>query len=170
MARITIWASGGYVTPGANVAEHYGCYEDWTLGDNRVNEFAATPSLEIIDKTHPELILEISKKAVELFGGNHLLSFIQENLKYNRFKSDLHFEFLKDTIEFIKTGKRSMSISTWQSLLIIPTGKMSTTQAAKTTYSMNPSEYSGATIQKWLTQENGLADLTYSMRIIFGRY
>ena len=170
MARITIWASGGYVTPGANVAEHHSCYEDWKHGDDRVNEFAATPSLEIIDKTHPELILEISKKAVELFGGNHLLSFIQENLKYNRFKSDLHFEFLKDTIEFIKTGKRSMSISTWQSLLIIPTGKMSTTQAVKTTYSMNPSEYSGATIQKWLTQENGLADLTYSMRIIFGRY
>ncbi len=170
MPNLIVWASGGYTTFDTSLRPGYVDYHDWRSGDEQVNDFAITPSLEIIDKTHPELILEIVKKAVQLFGSNNLYSFVQANLLYNRFKSDLHWEFLKDTIQFIKTGKRSMSMSTWQSLLVLPNGKLSKTHSPKTTYSMNPSEYSGATIQKWLTQDNGLADLTYSMRIIFGRY
>lgn len=170
MPNLIVWASGGYTTfctlPKPGYTDHY----DWRPGDERVNDFYATPSLKIIDKTSPQLIIDIAKKAVELFGNNNLYSFMQSNLIYNRFKSDLHWEFLKDTIQFIQTGKRSMSISTWESLLIIPNGTLSKTHAPKTTYSMNPAEYSGATIQKWLTQDNGLADLVYSMRIIFGRY
>lgn len=170
MPNLIVWASGGYTTMDLHPRPGYCDYHDWRNGDERVNELAVTPSLEFIDKSNPELILEISKKAVELFGNNNLYGFVNSNLLYNRFKSDLHWEFLKDTIAFIKTGKRSMNIGTWKSLLILPSGKLSKTHAPKTTYSMNPSDYSDATIQKWLCQDNGLADLTHSMHIIFGRY
>lgn len=170
MPNLVVWASGGYTTFDSHSRPGYTDYHDWRSGDEQVNDFSATPSLQLIDKTNPKLIIEIAKKAVELFGNNNLYSFVQANLLHNRFKSDLHWEFLKDTLEFIKTGKRSMSIGTWKSLLVLENNKLSRTHAPKTTYSMNSAEYSGATIQKWLTQDNGLADLTYSMYIIFGRY
>ena len=173
MANLKLYEDSGFVTVGRQSFNPYNRSPEvqWTIGDAACEEYIRRPSLNIIDKSDPAFIIEVARKAVELFGNNKLEFFITANLKNGDFKSDLHFEFLKDTVQFLRTGVRSMSISMWLSLLVDPKGSaMKGKPGLKLTYSMNPKSYRDITIQDWLSKDGGFADLVFSMFIIFGEH
>ena len=173
MPNLTIYGDSGFVTLGSPSPNDYirGSHPTWKQGDKATEEYIRTPHLGMLDKTNPALIIEIARKAVELFGSNKLEFFITANLKHAEFKSELHFKFLEDTIEYLKTGVRSMAISMWISLLTDSKDTVMKNKAGlKPTYSMNPKSYRNLTVQDWLSKDGGLSDLVFSMFIIFGEH
>lgn len=142
----------------------------WGEGEDDMMEFQAMVGANGLAITGPARILDVLRKAVELFGGNCLKRFFLLNVRERRFKSHLHYEFLMDTAEFIKTGKRGMSILHWHSLLTVPGNSITKKDKAKTTYTMKSEVLNGLTIQNWIRHDHGIEDLIMSMAIIFGTY
>ncbi len=171
MQPVNIWGSSGYVSP---IILRRGCVNDgfdvWIDGDSDASTFHTLPGLTFRNSLNGEQILAVARKACELFSGSDLFSFIHANMMYNRFKTDLHYRFLDDTINFIKTGKRGMSIFTWMQLLIVPSKSFTKKVAPKTTYSMKLDCYRGVSVMRWLKHDGGLQDLIISLYIIFGKY
>jgi len=91
---------------------------------------------------------------------------------------DLHNRFLDDTLKFINTGSRDMSLETWQSLLLITDegnniGAMS--KYAKDFFGIQDHQdvFKANTslievVQKWCSKEGGLEDLLGTLHILFG--
>lgn len=173
MPNLKLYGDSGFVTTGRAPKASY-LRESrvvWTPGDPACEEYLRTPSLAIIDKSNPALVIEMARKAVELFGGNQLEYFFTANISHGEFKSDLHFKFLEDTVLFLRTGKRSMSINTWIDLLVDSQDSlMKKKPGVKVTYSMTSKLYRGLTVQDWLSKDGGLVDLVFSMFIIFGEH
>lgn len=90
--------------------------------------------------------------------------------------SDLHVRFLNDTLRFIQTGVREMSIRNW-SLLVHPS---QTPHKAAVTYDyrkffgvgqatiMNRSALLRDIIPTWVARPGGYADLLQTLNIVFG--
>lgn len=92
---------------------------------------------------------------------------------------DLHSRFLVDTIKFISSGKRDMSLETWGALLIITDEGdrvKGMTKDAKEFFGISAD---GVTrhprnrsiieiIQSWCSQPNGSEDLLGTLHILFG--
>lgn len=147
--------------------------DDWdrtVAGDAKAGMYHTLIGANGVTSMSPSDILAMLRHIVPLFGSLNLHNFFYLNFTRNEFYSDLHYEFLKDTVEFIKTGKRSMSIRTWMQLLSVPRGKMSKKYVGNTTYTMKPNYYQSLSIQQWISQDNGFVDLVYSLHIIFGKY
>lgn len=171
MQPVKIYGSSGFVAPlhqrpGGRRQD----FDLWLDGDSDASIFHTLPGLTFRNSLDGAKTIEIGRKASELFGGTELFDFVNKNLLFNRFKSDLHYRFMCDTIEYIQTGKRSMSIHTWQQLLVSPNGSLTKKVHTKTAYSMKSDCYRNISVMQWLSHEGGLLDLVISLYIIFGKY
>lgn len=170
MRAVKIWGSSGFVTPIVHIHGEYPKFDQWVDGDDDASVYHTLPGLTFRNFTDAKKTIEIARKATSLLGGTDLFNFVHSNLQYNRFKSDLHYRFLNDTIDFIKTGKRTMSILMWMQMLSVPSERISKKHAAKTAYTMKSDCYRNISVMKWLSHEGGLQDLVISLYIIFGKY
>ena len=170
MRTVKLWQASGFVSPLLHVNGEYPRCDEWMEGDDDATTYHTLPGLTFRNYMDAKKTIEIARKAVSLFGGTDLFNFIHANMQYNRFKSDLHYRFLQDTLEYIKTGKRSMSIHTWMSLLSVKEKTLTKKQAPKTAYSMKSDLYRNVSVMQWLTHDGGLQDLVLSLYIIFGKY
>lgn len=170
MRAVKIWTGSGFVSPLFHVNGEYPRTDVRVDGDDDATFYHTLPGLTFRNYMDAKKTIEIARKAVSLFGGTDLFNFIHANMQYNRFKSDLHYRFLQDTLEFIKTGKRGMSIHTWMSLLSVKEETLTKKVVAKTAYSMKSDLYRNVSVMQWLSHEGGLQDLVISLYIIFGKY
>lgn len=142
----------------------------WVEGDIHATNYHTQVGASGVVSMSPKDIINLLKHTVSLFGSLSLHDFFYLNFTRNEFYSDLHYEFLKDTVDFIKTGKRSMRIHTWMQMLSVPKKKISKKYVGNTTYTMKSDYYRNLTIQQWIGQDDGFVDLIYSLYIIFGKY
>lgn len=95
---------------------------------------------------------------------NGLINFI--NVQFGEAElTELQRRFLLDTIKFIETGKRDISILSWFDLL-----KSSEALDIKSISKTTPLkvEHEDNSLGKWLSHDGGFLDMLWSLRIIFG--
>lgn len=115
--------------------------------------------------------------ALHAFGTTNMLSWfrMQESSPY---LTDMHKRFLNDTMTFIDTGKRSVSLFSWQHL-ITPRPLTASDENPELitdcffgfTKSYSPSFERiqvSSVIQRWVSQDNGFYDLLGSLHVLFG--
>lgn len=82
-----------------------------------------------------------------------------------------NLEFIQDTLNFIRTGQRTMSIETWLELLHeqgeIEQGSLDP-RAAKTYFTLQAGEDTVGILQKWCGQPRGFQDLVCTLHVLFG--
>lgn len=96
----------------------------------------------------------------------------------NPYATDMQKRFINDTLSFIKTGRRSVTIASWLTLVNVVDEASSTT----TEVQIQIEEFFGtrlpihaqqekqlpAVICKWLTNKNGFEDLVGTLHVLFG--
>ena len=115
--------------------------------------------------------------ALKAFGTKNFTDWV-ELQKSNPYIGPIHKKFLNDTFEFIKSGKRSVSITSWQGLVRISTiGKVTgdvQIDNIKDIFTCGvDSTESGEKqlteiIQVWVSKENGFDDLLGTLVVLFG--
>jgi hypothetical protein len=110
-------------------------------------------------------------EAKRLFGGNYNWFILQDN---NAQRVDWNYKFLLDTIRFIATGRRELSIHSWPMMLSDepPTGLQliggrSDVQDLFKQLALATSIE--AMLQKWCSQPKGFDDLMYTLHMLFGK-
>lgn len=118
----------------------------------------------------------IIKTALMAFGTQSFFAWCELQTK-NIYLTALHRKFLNDTFQFIESGKRSISNTTWQSLIKM---REASVQDAEVPYALNEffringpntAQRSFRTtdiIAQWVTQEEGFDDLLSTIHILFG--
>lgn len=110
----------------------------------------------------------VIKRACILFGDfNYWL-----NLQFagNDNIYDLNLAFLEDTVGFIRTGKREMSIQNWQSLLLEnpdPVYGCASPERLKALKIVDASEFSNF-IGQWCHWDGGFNDMLCTLNTVFG--
>lgn len=112
----------------------------------------------------------VLSNAMRLFGD--LRTWIQDQ-KSNPNLVGYNAQFLMDTINFIETGKRELSVGTWSDLLTEGgTAHHANAVPPHLTNSRATSEISDSSnlfLQKWVSQPNGLEDLLMTLHLCFGK-
>jgi hypothetical protein len=115
--------------------------------------------------------------ALHAFGTQSFLDWLilQEKSPY---LSDTHRRFINDTLEFISTGKRAMSVVTWKSFIRVRelNGGDSTPELkTRKFFCINgpvdtaSQRYSLKTVlTSWVGQPGGFEDLLFTLHILFG--
>lgn len=110
---------------------------------------------------------------VSPFFGELELWFSQQYVE-NNFVYGLNFEFLQDTLRFIRTGKREMSVLTWLEL-VLDNPKVilgSANRHRLSLVSLTPFEQEdfkeGGMLARWLSYPSGFDDLVMSSYLLFG--
>ncbi|MOA25787.1 hypothetical protein D3C78_1465350 [compost metagenome] len=108
--------------------------------------------------------------ALVLFGGNYNWFIRQDN---NGLILDHNYAFLIDTVRYIATGKRRLSIHTWPMLLTAePPAGLHLIEERKEiavlfqTLALNTGTH--AMLQRWLSHKGGFDDMMYTMNMLFG--
>jgi hypothetical protein len=82
-----------------------------------------------------------------------------------------NLEFIQDTLNFIRTGQRAMSIETWLELLHeqgdVEQGALDP-RAAKTYFTLQAGEDTVQLLQNWCAQPRGFQDLVCTLHVMFG--
>lgn len=80
------------------------------------------------------------------------------------------YDFLMDTIRFIKTGKRDLSVTNWKELLEehIPPNKREANQLDISQLIFQPTIKTSELISMWCSQEKGFVDMLCTLDILFG--
>lgn len=122
---------------------------------------------------------KILTTAIKAFGTVYFDFWVLAQFKADT-TSQLHGQFLEDTIKFIQTGRRDMSLETWAALLRISDegnniGEMpelvadylgiNTPGTARIRKVVPVNEV----IQAWCSKVNGLEDMLMTLHILFGR-
>jgi hypothetical protein len=92
---------------------------------------------------------------------------------------DMHVRFLADTLKFLHTGRREMTLETWAQLVkpdseairpITPCAMAKEYfRMENREYPLNPALFSMAdTIQQWCAQPQGFEDLLGTLHVLFG--
>lgn len=88
---------------------------------------------------------------------------------------DLHMEFLKDTLQFIETGKRGLGLHAWTSMLTMSdiTHNQTKDDGAFSWFFLTPEGKQKNilvldVVQRWCSQRNGFADLAQTLHVLFG--
>ena len=117
---------------------------------------------------------EFRKRVIDLarvkFAGNYNWFIRQDN---NALIADHNYAFLKDTVRFIATGKRRMSIHTWPMLLTSepPAGLQlieDRRDISELFISFDLASDVDKMLQSWLKQKGGFDDLMYTLNMLFG--
>lgn len=114
-------------------------------------------------------------QALNAFGTQDFLSWVQVQAEAPT-TGDMHARFLNDTLRFILTGKREMSLETWQNLVLMS----SSHDWRNLTDYQRDFFWVGATqprhgvrtlpelIQTWCSNEDGMEDMLGTLHIFFG--
>jgi hypothetical protein len=113
----------------------------------------------------------VIQEAVRLLSGNYNWFILQDN---NAQVVDWNYKFLMDTIRFIATGRRQVSIHQWPMLLSdeppaglsLVGGRRDIADLFKTLALQTSTE---AMIQKWCMQPKGFDDLMFTLHLLFGK-
>lgn len=138
-------------------------------GDPRVHElyliFTNEPRLSVTWDFRKRVI----QLAQSLFGGNFNWFIRQDK---NAMVTDQNYLFLLDTVRFIATGHRRLSIYTWPALLTydVPVGKAvdSRDEISKLYIETAMATDTDTLISKWLSRKNGFDDMMYTLNMLFG--
>lgn len=89
---------------------------------------------------------------------------------HNPKAGDLHGRFLDDTLKFISTGKRDMSLETWASLVRMADegdsiGRISDSAEA---FFKNRNSELPLIVQEWCSQPSGIYDFLGSLHVLYG--
>lgn len=121
----------------------------------------------------------IFKEAFKLFGGNHFY-FWYHAQKASPILSDYHKRFLEDTINYLSTGKRELSVQSWDSLLSLTTDVNEYGTDSRNVIDFFNDRVDGEGIktptnrttvdvlQLWWSKPAGVSDLLYTLHILFG--
>lgn len=116
---------------------------------------------------------EFRKKVIDLaqilFAGNFNW-FIRQDA--NALITDQNYAFMLDTVRFIATGNRRLSIYTWPALLSynVPIGNTvdSRNEISKLFIELALETDVNTVIQKWVSRKNGFDDMMYTLNMLFG--
>jgi hypothetical protein len=92
---------------------------------------------------------------------------------------ELHRDFLDDCLKFAMTGKRSMSLNTWDALLTTSDNKIKSSDLSeaaamyfgrRTIRDLTPGTTNTVVelVHQWISRPGGTADLLFSAHILFG--
>lgn len=122
----------------------------------------------------------ILKAGLDCFGFKNFYDWVLIQESSNSV-NEYHSRFIEDTVKFIETGKRTLSLQTW-ARLVEPnanTGGFSYSEdflkkikkriTGTNQYQVNNFPIPNL-LRQWCTQPNGIEDLYMSMYILFGRY
>lgn len=123
---------------------------------------------------------EVLRTAVVAFGTLDFALWFQSQYR-SPACGDLHRRFLDDTLKFLSTGRREMSLETWGALLVITDegdniGKLSTVakeyfgagQSIGNTIQSGQNYLLTDVLQQWCSKPNGFEDLVGTLHILFG--
>jgi hypothetical protein len=112
--------------------------------------------------------------AMNTFGAYNFRQWFEAQYQ-NPSAGDLHGRFLLDTLQFLETGQRNMSIENWAAIIVIdssmePLGKLP--EKAREFFGLG-SKYQRdcdwpTIIQCWCGMPSGLEDLIGSLHVLFG--
>lgn len=113
----------------------------------------------------------VLQEALRLFGGNYNWFIMQDT---NAQRTDWNYKFLLDTIRFIATGRRELSIHSWPMMITdepvagqqLIGGRADIQKLFKTLALATSTE---AMLQKWCMQPKGFDDLMFTLHILFGK-
>jgi hypothetical protein len=127
----------------------------------------------VLDFDFCEKILKAAKAA---FGTDHFASWYRAQFLSPGI-SDMHIRFLDDTLQFIRTGRRSVHINTWDAMVDIAEGGQSKTPLSAEALSFfggdllkNDTIYRdelNQVLHDWVTCTNGYDDLMATLHILF---
>jgi hypothetical protein len=91
---------------------------------------------------------------------------------------DLQYRFLIDTLQFLQGGRRSLDMTTWETLVMVkqsvPVPK-TYVEACEKFFGVRPTEYKAKSneslvdvLQHWCSRPNGIEDLLQSLHLLFG--
>lgn len=107
--------------------------------------------------------------AQQLFAGNFNW-FIRQDT--NAMITDQNYAFMLDTVRFIATGRRRISIYTWPALLTynVPAGISvdSRNDISKLFIELALDTHVDKVIQKWVSHKGGFDDMMYTINMLFG--
>lgn len=111
---------------------------------------------------------EVIRACTRLFGNFHQWLALQA--VYNDNVYQLNYEFLKDTLLFIREGRRDMNVFTWNDLLLEypeqQTGAASPRRLDEFKLS-DPKELDNV-IGKWCSHTNGFEDMLCTAHVLYG--
>lgn len=149
------------------------------IGNPHVEAIYASVIKNDIRFESPEYRTNALKVALEAFGTIDF--FLWFTAQYsNPVAGSLHSDFLVDTLKFIQTGSRSMSLENWMALLVITDEGNSIgriPEEAKEFFGIGiqnqiqPPKQNFLVvdvIQAWCSQSGGLLDLVGTLHILFG--
>lgn len=123
------------------------------------------PTINTFDWGYTEKVLE---SAIRLFGNfEDWLTLQRQNPKIVGY----NLEFLVDTLRFIRTGQRELSIATWEQLLTEATGPQLSplkTNARPSDLQLLPEERKYQIFKTWLSKPNGVTDMIQTLHLVFG--
>lgn len=118
---------------------------------------------------HVTALVDIAKRLL----GKHKDQFLHLQHINGRL-SDITREFIADTLNYIETGHRDMSIGTWLGLFLNPEWPGDTYEPKNGIISVNiakePNIYPKNVIAKWLAHPDGFMDMLTTFHVLFGNY
>lgn len=139
-------------------------------GDNKIHDLF----MEFVNFPGRAGYWEFRRKVVQeglrLFTGNYNWFIRQDS---NAQVTGYAYEFLQDTLRFVATGRRRLSIHTWPSMLMEdPDGGLTLVEnrhdIRQLFHALHLSTSPEAMIQKWLSQKDGFDDMMYTLHLLFG--
>lgn len=128
--------------------------------------------------------MEFRRQAIEAAYEAFGTTFFKEwydHQKDSPYFTEMHQDFLRDTLQFLETGERKFHLETWDALL----SRDCAEKATETDYNEIEVEFFGLPqagiirkvrpyrlpdlICKWTKQEEGFQDLIYTLFILFGK-
>lgn len=110
----------------------------------------------------------IIQRCSQLYG--RFANWLYQNITANDCIYDLNIEFLKDTLRFIRTGKRQMSVQTWLELLLeYPEEQHGAASGARVEgFDLGDSREFDNFIGQWCSKPDGFADMLCTTHVLFG--
>jgi hypothetical protein len=112
---------------------------------------------------------EVIESALRLFGD--FTDWMRDQLN-NPAVVGYNLEFIKDTMQFIRTGHRDLCLANWIELVAENDDLAAAAQVSRLKLAdvgLKHDETTVQLIQKWVSQPNGLYDLIGTLNILFGQ-
>ncbi len=137
-------------------------------GDPRVKDLYTNYMSKHLHDPQWDFMSQAFKRASLLFGDFYFWLKLQFTGNDNVY--DLNLAFLEDTVRFIRTGKREMSITAWAGLLMDnpdPVYGCANNDRLKKLNIIDTAEFDNY-IGMWCHWDNGLHDMLCTLNIVFG--
>ena len=147
------------------------------LGASDIVEAPSDPDIETlyrfyiqrtVDTTSWKFRNQVIRACVKHLGNFHQWLALQAVA--NDYVHGLNFEFLKDTVLFIREGRRDMSTFTWNDLLLEhpePQAGVASPRRMDGFEISNPKEFDNL-IGKWCSHSNGFEDMLCTAHVLYG--